>query len=110
MGRHSDVVYVPGMNVTDEPGYYEAGQFGIRIEDLLFCKENESMPTQYCWENVTKVPYDKNLMASELLSPLQKKHINEYHAKIYKEISPIIESLGESEALEWLKNATAPIS
>ena len=51
----------PGMNCTDEPGYYEAGAFGIRIEDLLFVKKSQ-YPGFLEWENVTLVPYERNLI------------------------------------------------
>lgn len=66
LSKYSNEVYVPGMVVTDEPGYYKDGEYGIRIEDALMVvnKGNGFLG----FENLTKVPYDRNLMDFNLLS------------------------------------------
>lgn len=54
------------MNVTDEPGYYEEGNFGIRIENLLFVVEDK-IPGFLTFENYTMVPYDRRLIKKEIM-------------------------------------------
>ena len=75
----------PGMVTTDEPGVYEEGKFGLRIENELLCVnafENE-YGEFLKFETLTLVPYDKDLILAELLTEHEKELINEYHRKVY---------------------------
>ena len=75
----------PGMVTTDEPGVYEEGRFGLRIENELLCVnafENE-YGEFLKFETLTLVPYDKDLILAELLTEHEKELINEYHRKVY---------------------------
>ena len=109
ISRARKTVLKEGMNVTDEPGYYEAGAFGIRIENVLFVQKHEVFEGSLTFENVTMVPYERELMDIEMLSASEKKFINEYHQKVWNTISPILESRNERVTLAWLERKVAPI-
>ncbi|XP_076078059.1 xaa-Pro aminopeptidase 1-like isoform X2 [Mytilus galloprovincialis] len=97
------------MFFSDEPGYYEAGQFGIRLENIVMVTEAETTynfmnSTFLTFETVTLVPYEPNLIDYDLLSPEQIKWINTYHSKVQKEIGPLVSS--DPVASEWLSSRT----
>lgn len=98
-----------GMNVTNEPGYYEAGNFGIRIENVMFVQNHVSMEGSYYFENVTMVPYEINLIKNDLLVDSDKVFINKYHEKILNAFKPILEEQGDALTLAWLERKTSPI-
>ena len=111
--RSNDVPLKPGMTVTDEPGYYKDGHYGIRNENVLIVKEanldNTFRDTKYLtFENVTMVPYQVSLLELHLL---EKKHvslINEHHARCLELVMPLLEP--NSSAARWLEKATRPIN
>lgn len=109
ISRARKVTLKPGMNVTNEPGYYKAGEFGIRIENVMFVRKCEGIEGFLSFENVTMVPYHKGLIEESLLSKDDKNFINEYHNKIWQILSPIIESTGDQLTLQWLKRNTSPL-
>jgi Xaa-Pro aminopeptidase len=75
------VKFQKDMIVSNEPGYYEDGKFGIRIENLVRVKKIKN----FCkFENLTLVPIDKSLIEKRLLNKIEKKWLNNYHAKVYK--------------------------
>lgn len=77
------------MIVTNEPGYYEPGKYGIRIENMLVVvTDSEGLLT---FENMTLCPYDKNLLDLSLLSQSDRAFINEYHERVWKLVSPHLE-------------------
>lgn len=90
-----------GMLLSNEPGVYRTGEYGIRIENLVAVKEGESTPFADFleFETLTLFPYDQQLIAWELLSKEETDWINEYHAMVERELTPI---LNEAEAA-WLK-------
>jgi Xaa-Pro aminopeptidase len=93
-----------GMVVTNEPGYYEPGKFGIRIENLLLVCEQDG----FNWfKNLTLCPYDKNLIELELVTKNDIEFINVYHQRVWDTLSPRLE--GDEVTLAWLKQATAAI-
>ncbi|WOL11656.1 hypothetical protein Cni_G20420 [Canna indica] len=99
------------MTVTDEPGYYEDGNFGIRLENVLIVKEakmsfNFGEKGYLEFEHITWAPYQKKLMDLTLLSPQEVEWLNCYHSDCREVLTPY---LNEQE-LEWLKKATEPIS
>lgn len=79
------------MVVTDEPGYYKEGQFGIRIEDDLVVVK-KAQEGFLGFENLTVAPYDRNLIDLSLLSEADKKFINAYHASVRAKLSPLLEA------------------
>ena len=68
------------MIISNEPGYYKAGQFGIRIENLIVVKKiNKS----YVFDNLTMVPIDRNLIEKKILNTTELNWINNYHEQVY---------------------------
>ncbi len=92
----SKVELMPGMILSNEPGAYFPGQFGIRIENLCYVKQrNQDSPTGhgpfYCFEDLTLVPYEYKLIETWMLTYTEKKTINNYYSRIRKEVLPLIE-------------------
>ncbi len=99
----------PGMLVTDEPGYYKKGEYGIRIENILLVDLHprylfEGMQF-YRFKTLTLCPYEPNLIDSTLLSSDEVSFINAYHKKVFEALSPGIK---DRILVEWLKEKTKP--
>lgn len=98
-----------GMVTSIEPGYYEDGHFGIRIENLAVVVPSSTSHTNngkfFEFEQLTMAPVAKNLINLDLLSEDDKAWLNRYHATVAERLSPL---LSES-ALTWLKKATTPL-
>ena len=96
-----------GMTVTDEPGLYLAGKFGVRIENTLLIKDN--METEFGkflqMESLTLCPIDTAPVDVDMLLPEELNWLNSYHAEVYAKLAPYLD---EEEQI-WLKNATKPI-
>ncbi|KAI9022617.1 Creatinase/aminopeptidase [Hyaloraphidium curvatum] len=103
---YNDVGLAAGMTVTNEPGYYKDGEFGIRIENVLVVRE--AMPGFLGFEHVTLVPLDRGLIVPELLDDAEKKWVDAYHKECWDAVSPLLEE--GSAAREWLKKNTLPLS
>ncbi|KAG2236006.1 hypothetical protein INT48_004336, partial [Thamnidium elegans] len=108
----NDTALAAGMTVTDEPGYYEDGKFGIRIENVILVKDVDT-PNNFGgrgylgFEHITIVPIGLNLINVELLSPSEIKWINEYHQECLAKLMPLIAD--DPLAVDWLKKETVPI-
>ncbi len=72
-----------GMILSNEPGYYKEGKYGLRIENLIYIKKSKNGMK---FDNLTFVPIDKNLIIKELLSIKEKQWLNQYHQNVYKKI------------------------
>ncbi|KAF6166596.1 hypothetical protein GIB67_005458 [Kingdonia uniflora] len=99
------------MTVTDEPGYYEDGNFGIRLENVLIVNEantkfNFGDKGYLSFEHITWAPYQKKLMDLSQLIPEEIEWLNTYHSKCQEILAPYLD---ESEMV-WLKKATEPVS
>lgn len=111
ISRLSDVPLEPGMILSNEPGYYRAGAFGIRIENLIVVKEAETLVggdahrKQLDFETLTYVPLDRRLIDASLLSNDEKDWIDGYHAATLRLIGPRV----DGEAKHWLERACAPL-
>ncbi len=111
LSRLSHVPLEPGMILSDEPGYYRIGAFGIRIENLLVVrraaaiKGGDDARKMLDWITLTQVPIDRRLILPDLLSPGERDWLNAYHAGVLEKIGP---RLGKS-ARVWLTAATAPL-
>ncbi|KAI8141912.1 peptidase M24, structural domain-containing protein [Fennellomyces sp. T-0311] len=109
---YNETPLAAGMTVTDEPGYYEDGKFGIRIENVLVVKQAQT-PHNFGdrgylgFEHVTLVPIGLKLIDTELLSPAEKKWVNDYHAECLEKIGPLVAS--DADATAWLERETSPI-
>ena len=99
--------FKPGMIVSNEPGFYREGAHGIRLENLVLCREAEV--TEYGrflnFETLTIVPFDLDAVDVTLLDCKEKQLLNDYHSRVYNELSPYM----TEEELAWLKNATRAI-
>ena len=105
--RHDSGVLEEGMITTDEPGVYLEGKYGIRTENELVCRKaekNEYGQFMY-FENLTYVPFDLDAIDPKQMTEVEKKRLNDYHANVYKVVSPYL----QGEELAWLKEATRAI-
>jgi Xaa-Pro aminopeptidase len=94
----------PGVVVTNEPGYYLKDQFGIRIENMLVVREYTDN-NYLMLENITIVPYERNLLDFKLLSPDFIEFIDNYHKEVYEKLSPLV----DEEAKDYLRRKTEPL-
>jgi Xaa-Pro aminopeptidase len=102
-------VLEPGMIVSNEPGYYKTGAYGIRIENLVLVGAPEKVAggerEVMGFETLTLVPIDRRLVVAALLSASELSWLNAYHARVAEIIGP---ELGPADRA-WLEAATAPI-
>jgi Xaa-Pro aminopeptidase len=95
-----------GMIVSDEPGYYKAGEYGIRIENLVMVVESAVGDGKFLeFETLTLAPIDTRPIEISLLSAEERDWLNAYHARVLKEIGPLV----KGGVLSWLRQATRPI-
>ncbi|HVZ69335.1 MAG TPA: aminopeptidase P family protein [Rhizomicrobium sp.] len=99
----------PGMICSNEPGYYKAGEFGIRIENLIVVTEGKEIPggekRMMEFETITFAPIDLDLVEPSLLTESERAWLNNYHAKVREKIGPLV----DDETRAWLANATRAI-
>ncbi|HEY1735015.1 MAG TPA: M24 family metallopeptidase, partial [Methylovirgula sp.] len=108
ISKLSNVALEPGMILSNEPGYYKAGHFGIRIENLVVVtpiKIKGAERDMLGFETVTFAPIDLALVEPKLLDRDEIAWLDAYHAKVRKLISPRL----DRDDREWLKHATQPI-
>jgi len=105
--RDDTCVLEEGMVTTDEPGIYAEGSHGIRTENELVCRKGEKNEYgQFMYfEHITFAPIDLDAVDVSYMTPVEKKRLNDYHAKVYEKISPYLTP--EEEA--WLKIYTREI-
>ena len=84
ISRNNRVKLQTGMIVSNEPGYYEKGNFGIRIENLIYIK---SKKRQKVFQNLTMVPIEKDLIDKSILNKNEKSWLNNYHKEVYQKIN-----------------------
>lgn len=97
-----------GMILSDEPGYYLPGAYGIRLENLILVEKaafEHSTKPFLKFETLTLVPYDRNLIEPSLLPRESRDWLNAYHVRVREALSPHL----SAKALSWLQKATAPI-
>ena len=111
ISRVSQQELLPGMILSNEPGYYRPGAFGIRIENLIYVREAESIEggdiPMHSFETLTYVPIDKYLVLTELLTREELQWLDAYHAKTRDELMPLVE---DAKVKAWLEKATEPFS
>jgi len=97
----------PGMILSNEPGYYKPGEYGIRLENLVtvITAVVEGDRDMLAFDTLTLVPYDKNLINVWQLSPAEKDWVDSYHQRVWANLS----SLVDQGSVDWLKNATDPL-
>ncbi len=98
----------PGMVVSNEPGYYKTGAYGIRIENLVAVRgdgKGAGGRKMFAFENLTLAPIERRLIEPALLSVAEKTWLDAYHARVWREIAPQL----DPKSRKWLKAATRPI-
>ncbi len=111
LSRVSHVPLEPGMILSNEPGYYREGAFGIRLENLIVVQGapllagGDDERTMLDWRTLTFVPFDRRLIVLDMLSGPERDWLNAYHAKVAQRIGPRV---GKAEKL-WLDGVTAPL-
>ena len=89
------------MVVTNEPGYYEEGAFGIRIENQMVVQDKFKGFQGFL--NMTVVPYERKLFKMDLIGQNYIDYINEYHQRCLKQVGPILKEMGWFLGLDWLE-------
>ncbi len=111
ISRMSDTPLEPGMILSNEPGYYRVGAFGIRLENLIVVRAADALAggdaqrKMLDFETLTFVPLDRRLLDLELLSKDERRWIDAYHAECWDKIGPRV----EGAARDWLRAACAPL-
>ena len=100
------VALEPGMVVSNEPGYYETGAYGIRIENLVTVKTAEPDEKMLEFETLTLAPLDRTLIDLDLMTGDEIAWVDAYHARVAEEIGPLV----DKATAAWLKDVTAPLS
>uniref|UniRef100_A0A336MJJ6 CSON002645 protein n=2 Tax=Culicoides sonorensis TaxID=179676 RepID=A0A336MJJ6_CULSO len=101
------------MFLSNEPGYYEDGQFGIRLEDIVLVKQANSkwFKTQgaLTFETITMCPIQTKMIDVSLLTENELQTLNNYHALVFNTLKPLLEKIGDHRTLEWLTRETRAI-
>ncbi len=99
------VALEPGMIVSNEPGYYKSGDYGIRIENLVAVievKVDGAERPMLGFENLTLAPIDRALIEPSLLTPAERAWVDAYHARVRAAITPLV----DAKTAAWLKGQT----
>ncbi len=106
ISRRGNVPLRVGMVVSNEPGYYKAKHYGIRLENLQSVIElfeiNSPDMKMFGFETLTLAPFDRRAIAPELLTKAEKDWLNAYHARVYKALRPQLDKASS----DWLEKAT----
>ena len=108
LSRISEVPFEPGMILSNEPGYYREGEFGIRLENLIVVEEAAKIGDrrdQLSFETLTFVPFDRRLVVSAMLSGEERDWLNAYHFEVLEKLGARL----SAQALEWCRAACAEV-
>lgn len=98
---------VPGMAVTDEPGLYLSGRFGVRTENMLMVKDY--METEFGrfleFEPLTLCPIDKTPIIASMLTDEERAWLDDYHRRVYEKLAPHL----QPDECRWLEDACSPL-
>ncbi|KZO98526.1 Creatinase/aminopeptidase [Calocera viscosa TUFC12733] len=110
----NDTALKPGMVISDEPGYYADGRFGIRIENVIIVTKAET-PNRfgdrdyYTFEHVTMCPIQTSLVDASLLTKAEKSWLNDYNAEVERKVLRLLVAKEDERAIAWLKKQCAPV-
>lgn len=111
ISRVSQQELLPGMILSNEPGYYRPGAFGIRIENLIYVREAEAIDggdlPMLSFETLTWCPVDRRLIVVSLLTDEELEWLNAYHVTVRDKLLPLI---SDAEVQQWLTAATEPLT
>jgi len=106
----SSVALAPGMIISNEPGYYEPEEYGIRLENLVLVVPDDTDRASdrewFGFETLTVVPFDRSLIDFSLLTLKEIDWLNAYHEHVRKTLTPLVNPATQS----WLHDATTPFS
>ncbi|OIQ32273.1 MAG: X-Pro aminopeptidase [Alphaproteobacteria bacterium MedPE-SWcel] len=111
LSRLNTVPLEPGMILSNEPGYYREGAFGIRIENLLVVEDATALDSgdadrkMLSWRTLTFAPIDRRLVVPALLSAGEREWLNTYHADVFRNVASRV----SATAAKWLETACAPL-
>jgi len=99
----------PSMILSNEPGYYKTGAYGIRIENLVLVVGAAAVPGAekplYAFKTLTLAPIDRRLIVAEMLTPEEALWLDRYHARVFEALSPLL----DADSRAWLTAATRPL-
>ena len=99
-----------GMILSNEPGYYKTGAYGIRIENLVLVVEGPKIAggerPLNAFETLTLAPIDRRLIDPSLMTPDEIAWLDGYHARVAETLGPLV----DKETLGWLRDATRPLT
>lgn len=98
----------PGMFLSNEPGYYKSGAYGIRIENLILVERREIAGAEremLGFETLTLAPYARELIDIALLAPPERAFVDAYHARVRETLGPLV----DDDTRAWLEQACAPL-
>ena len=102
ISKYSTDNFVSGQIISNEPGFYSPGLFGMRIENLIYVEE---IKNRLCFQDLTLVPYEKNLINVKLLNKKEVKSINRYHALVFE----LLKSFMKEEELSIFAEQCSPL-
>lgn len=109
ISKTGNVPLEPGMILSNEPGYYKIGEFGLRIENLLLVRPPETPVggerPMMSFETLTLAPIDRRLILTKLLRKGERAWLDAYHARVRHELEPFL----DPQTVRWLVKATAPL-
>lgn len=110
IARTGSETLLPGMILSNEPGYYREGAYGIRLENLIVVEPASAIPggdiAMHGFETLTLAPFDRRMVRTDLMTADEIDWLDRYHARVLAEIGPML----DGPALAWLERATAPLS
>jgi Xaa-Pro aminopeptidase len=100
---------LPGMILSNEPGYYKEGAYGIRLENLIVVEPAAEIAggdiAMHSFETLTLAPFDRHMVVPGMLTQEERSWLDAYHARVRDEIGQLV----EADMREWLEAATAPL-
>ena len=102
ISKYSRDNFVSGQIISNEPGFYSPGLFGMRIENLIYVEENKN---KLCFQDLTLAPYEKNLINVKLLNKKEVKSINRYHVIVFE----LLKSFMKEEELSIFAEQCSPL-
>jgi len=103
-----------GMTLSNEPGYYEDGRFGIRIENVCIVKNAKTLYQidergYLAFEHFTMCPIQTKLVDAKLLTQAEREWLNNYHAEVLAKVRPLLIQFKDERAINWLERECSPI-
>ena len=106
ISRSGSIALQPGMVISNEPAYYKAGEYGIRLENLVVVIPWNRNKEWLAFETITLVPFDASLIDVTVLNAAEREWLNAYHARVRDTIGPLV----DDATAEWVHRATEPLS